>query len=188
MSQNKVQNPVVLLENVRLSFPALFEPKAGDEPGSKPKYGATFLLHKVKNQKSIKALEAAVETVKKTADVLKGKKIAKAPIRDGSEKDQLDGYTDEVMFISARNHNRVGVVNRKCVSVTAQDVKEVPYAGCFVNATVECYGYTHPKSGAGVTWSLRNVQFVGDGDPFGAKATPPENDFKPLDDDDGGVV
>ena len=133
MSQNtKAVNIIVKLQNVRLSFPQLFEAKAGDEPGSKPKFGATFLLHKVKN----------------AADI--------------------------------------GVVNRDLTPLVAADGK--PYAGCYVNATVECYGYTHPKSGPGITWSLRNVQFVKDGDPFGAKVTPPENDFSALPDDEDGVV
>lgn len=187
MSQNtKSVNIIVKLQNVRLSFPQLFEPKAGDEPGSKPKFGATFLLHKGRNAADIKLLQAAVATVKTTSDVLKGKKIAKQPIREGAEKDQLDGYTDDVLFISARNHNRPGVVNRDLTPLVAADGK--PYAGCYVNATVECYGYTHPKSGPGITWSLRNVQFVKDGEPFGAKVTPAEQDFSALPDDEEGVV
>jgi hypothetical protein len=187
MSQNtKSVNIIVKLQNVRLSFPQLFEAKAGDEPGSKPKFGATFLLHKVKNVADINRLQAAVATVKTTSDVLKGKKIAKQPIREGSEKDQLDGYSDDVMFISARNHNRPGVVNRDLTPLVAADGK--PYAGCYVNATVECYGYTHPKSGPGITWSLRNVQFVKDGEPFGAKTAPAEQDFAALPDEDDSVV
>ena len=182
MSQNtKSVNPIVKRQNVRLSFPNLFEAKAGDEPGSKPKFGATFLMHKTKNAAEIKALQAAVDTVKKTADVLKGKKISKQPIRDGAEKDQLDGYDGDVVFISARNHNRPGVVNRDLTPLVAADGK--PYAGCYVNATVECYGYTHPKSGPGITWSLRNVQFVKDGEPFGAKVTPAEREFSAIEDD-----
>lgn len=187
---NKSVNPVIHLNNVRLSFPQLFEPKAGDEPGAKPKYAATFLLHKKKNADAIAAITAGIEQVKKTAEVLKGKKINRSPLRDGSEKD-LDGYTSDVMFISARNHIRPGVVDRKLVTVTEADAQKrnLFSAGCYVNATVEVYGYTHPKSGPGITFSLRNVQFVADGEAFGAKHAAPEEDFKALpDEDEGGVV
>jgi len=182
----KVQNPIIKLQNVRLSFPSLFEAKAGDDANSKPKYAATFLLNKVKNAAEIKAIQAAIQQVKNTADVLKGKKNVKNPLRDGAEKEDMDGYSADVYFISARNHIRPGVVDRDLSPLTAADGK--PYAGCYVNASVECYGYTHPKSGPGITFSLRNVQFVKDGEPFGAKVTPPENDFSALPDDESGVV
>ncbi len=180
MNQNT--NVVVKLNNVRLSFPTLFTPvmetddNGNPKVGGKAKYSATFLLDKKANAKDIAALNAAVAKVK-TSDIVKGKKIARNPVREGSEK-EFDGYGDNVVFISARTHKRPGVVNRDLTPITEAD--DILFAGCYVNASVECYPYVHPKSGAGVTFSLRNVQFVKKGEPFGAAPAYPTEDFSAL--------
>ena len=182
----KSPNPVLHLQG-RLSFPNLFEP-AKPMPGDtgKPKYGLTLLLDKRAQAKEIRELNAAVQSVKLNSDKLKGnKRPIDSPVREGTEKEHLDGYNSSNVFISARNHTRPGVVDRNLSPLTAEDGK--PYAGCIVNCTVECYGYVHPKSGPGITFSLRNVQFVRDGEPFGEKRTKAEEDFSALEESDASV-
>lgn len=180
----KVQNPTIKLQNVRLSFPCLWTAKLSDDaaPGAKPKFEATFILNKAAHAKEIKLIQAAILTVSKSP-VLKGKKPNKTGLRDGSEREDTDGYGADVMFIAGRTHKRPSVVDRKLVTLTEEDGK--PYAGCYVNATIEIYPYYHSKSGPGVTASLRAVQFVKDGDPFGEKPVDAAKEFEDLGDDDG---
>ena len=176
-------NVIVKLNNVRLSFPALWTPTVNaEDAGAKPKYSATFLLDKKSNAKDITALKAAVEQVRVTADVLKGqKKAPKLPIRDGAEKEHVEGYGADIVFISARSITRPGVVDQKLTPLAEADGK--PYAGCYVNARVEVYAYVHPKSGPGITFGLKNVQFVKDGPGFGAASGPAEEGFEEIAED-----
>jgi len=118
-------NPIVKLNNVRLSFPALWTPQANqDDANAKPKFGATFLMDKKANAKDIAALKAAVEQVRTTAEVLKGqKKSPKLPIRDGAEKEHLEGYSADVVFISAKSITRPGVVDQKLSPLAEADGK-----------------------------------------------------------------
>jgi hypothetical protein len=183
---SKASNPVIHLNAVRLSFPDLWVPKIAGE-GGKLKYGATFMLDKKIHAKEITALNEAVQWVKVNSKKLAGNtRPMKNPVREGSEKTHLDGYTAQNRFITARNDSRPGVVDRNLSPLVAEDGK--PYAGCYVNATVECYGYLHPKSGPGITFSLRNVQFVRDGEPFGEKRTKAEEDFTALEGSDDTPV
>jgi hypothetical protein len=185
----KTQNPTVKLTNVRLSFPVLFTPKPDTDdngavkPDSKPKYAATFLLDKKRNAADIAALQAAIAEVKKSP-VIKGKPVRYIGLRDGSEKSHVGGYGEGIMFITARNTLKPFVVDR----ATNQISEEKVYAGCYVNAVVSCYAYVHPKSGAGITFSLGNVQHVRDGEPFGEKRRDPSEDFTAVEEDADAVV
>lgn len=185
-----MKNEIVTLRNVRLSFPNLFVARAGDEPGAKPKYGATFILDKRRNAADINALKAAIEKCKVTSDKLKGnKRPIKSPLRDGAEKEHLAGYNSTVMFITARNHRKPGVVDRQNNTIMEDDSRL--FAGCYVNARVEVFGYVHPKSGPGITFSLINLQLVGGKaeDAFGDAPLQNEAEgFDPLPDDDESPV
>jgi len=55
-----------------------------------------------------------------------------------------------------------------------------PYAGCYVNANIELYAYSHPKGGKGVSASLRAVQFLKDGESFGAGPVNAEDEFEAV--------
>lgn len=185
------ENAVVQLKNVRLSYPSLFHVKPLDAdapPGAKPKYEATFILDKTANAADIKAMQAAILLVTKNAKVLKGRKPTKVCLREGDDtaaRAEAEGYGSGVMSVGARNHRRPGVVNRDLSPLTEEDGK--PYAGCYVNASVEVYGYSHPKSGPGIAASVRNVQFVKDGVPFGEAPVAADKDFEALEDDNSPV-
>lgn len=170
----------VVLKNVRLSFPDLFNPKSFQD-GDEPKYRASFLIPK-EDEKQLAAIEAAV---KETAEAKWGKKAEsvlksirgnanKFCFRDGEEKD-YDGYAGN-MALSANNKARPLVIDRDKTPLTAADGK--PYAGCYVNATLEVFAYDKPANG--ISCSLKGVQFVKDGDAFGGGAPASPDEFEDL--------
>lgn len=156
----------IMLTNVRLSFPDLFVARAFNA-STEPKFKATFLIDK--NDSQIKVIEAAIREAAVAkfgaakADAII-KQIRNNPnkfcFQDGDTKD-YDGYAG-MMAISASNKTRPTVIDRDKTPLDSSDGK--PYAGCYVNASVEFFGYDN--SGNGISASLRGVQFVSDGDAF----------------------
>lgn len=182
----KTQEPqkdpnIIKLNNVRLSYPQLFTAKAQEE-GKEPKYSASFLLDKKTHATLITHIENTIARV--ALDEFKRKvPLKRVPLHDGNEKSDKEGYGDEVMFLSANNAKRPVVVDCDLTPLTAQDPK--PYAGCYVNATVRLFAYDHKTGGKGVSASLRAVQFVRDGESFGAGPVNAEDEFEPVTDGDG---
>jgi hypothetical protein len=166
------------LENVRLSYPNLF--KATAMEGGKPKFSATFLLNKKQHAAAIAKIEKMIERV--ALDKF-GKKVPLKNIclHDGNEKEDKEGYGDEVMYLVAKSDTRPAVVDQKVVPIAEEDGKI--YGGCYVNATVEIFAYSHPTGGKGVSAQLRAVQFAKDGESFGAGPVNAEDEFEPVSDD-----
>jgi hypothetical protein len=170
----------ITLNNVRLSFPALWEPRKGPDATSKPAYQATFILDKKDNAAEITAVKAAIASIVK--DSFKGKQPPKIALRDGAEKPDIDGYGQTVMFISSRSDKRPHVIGRKMEQLAESDGK--PYAGCYVNASIRLWAQDN-QYGKRINAQLRAVQFVKDGDEFGGDSTVDVNkEFKPLDEED----
>jgi hypothetical protein len=167
----------IKLNNVRLSFPALFKPKAGPD-GGEPKYSATFLLDKQKHAATIKEIQLAIENLHKTE--LKGKHMKGTCLHDGSEKPDMDGYGPGVMYVSASEKKRIPIVDRDMSPLVEEDSK--PYAGCYVNASIRLWVQDN-QYGKRINAALVAVQFAKDGDSFGAAPVNVEEEFAPLDDD-----
>lgn len=181
------QNTTVKLTNVRLSYPHLFSPNTNnksDDPNAKPKYEATFILDKTANAKDIQAIKAAIEVVKKDPK-MGGKKPNKVCLRDGADTEtraEAEGLGPQKMTVGARSVKRPAVVNRDLTPIAEDD--NIIYAGCYVNATIDVYPYTHPKSGAGVGASLRAVQFLKDGESLGGGAPiDPSKEFTAIEEE-----
>jgi hypothetical protein len=173
---------IIKLTNVRLSYPQLFVAKPPEE-GKEPVFSASFLLDKKAHKALIAQIEKATERV--ALDAFKKKvKLNRVPLRDGNEKSEKEGYGDEVMFVGARNAKRPVVVDRDLTPLAADDTK--PYAGCYVNATIRLFAYDHKTGGKGVSASLRAVQFVKDGESFGAGPVDAEQEFEKVEDDVDG--
>jgi hypothetical protein len=178
MSTTEKDPNIIRLTNVRLSYPQLFVAKPPEE-GKEPVFSASFLLDKKQHKDLITQIEKATERV--ALDAFKKKvPLKRRPLRDGNEKDGKEGYGDEVMFVSARNAKRPPVVDRDLTPLAAEDSK--PYAGCFVNATIRLFAYDHKVGGRGVSASLRAVQFVKDGESFGAGRVDAEEEFEKVED------
>jgi hypothetical protein len=163
------------LQNVRLSFPALFRAEAFKQ-GDEPKFKATFLIPKGSHLHE-QVEKAILETVRAKHGAKAEKIIAqirnnpnKFCYQDGDTK-SYDGY-EGMMALSAKNSVRPTVIDRNKAPLTEADGK--PYAGCYVNATVDFFVYDN--SGVGVSASVTGVQFVRDGDAFtGGRAASPDD-------------
>lgn len=175
----------IKLVNARLSFPALFE--ATSFESSKPSFKATFILDKTKDAAKIAEINKAIDAMILEAwkGKVKRKDIKGTCLRDGSEKADMDGYGDDVMFISSASQKRIPVVDGDLSPLTSEDNK--PYAGCYVNGTIELWVQDN-KFGKRINAQLKAVQFSKNGDPFGDKAVNPEDEFSKVEDDGSDVV
>lgn len=170
------------LQNVRLSFPALFIPKSFDDT-QEPKYSAVFLLDEDKNSDDIANIRAAIDVVllEKYTSPKNIPKGVKKCLRNGEEKPDTDGYGPGIVFLSANSAKRVPVVDRDLTPLTDDSGK--PYAGCYVNASIRLWVQDN-KWGKRVNAQLRAVQFVQDGEAFGEKPVDVEEVFDAVEGDD----
>lgn len=171
---------VIKLRCVRLSFcQALFSAKSFED--SERKFSSTFLLDKKIHAKEIKEVEAAVAKLAK--EKFKGKVPGSMSscLRDGTEKDHLGGYDETMMFIAAHNKKRPVVVDREVNPVAEED--DLIYAGCYVNAAISLWVQDN-KWGKRVNAQLRAVQFVKDGEAFGADPIDASEEFEALEEED----
>lgn len=172
----------VTLNNVRLSFPALWEPRKGPDANSKASYQAAFILDKKQNAKEIEAVKTAIAQIVKES--FKGKQPPKIALRDGTEKGDMDGYGDGVMFLNARSDRPPHVVGRNMGPLKPAD--GIPYAGCYVNATIRLWPQDN-QYGKRINAQLRAIQFVKDGGKFGEGDIDISKEFKPLDDEESPI-
>lgn len=156
----------------RISFPALFKAKSFD--GQEPKYSATLLFDdKAQATPEFAALKKAA------ADAAKekwGDKIPanlRNPFRQGSEKPNLDGY-DGCVFINCSTKQRPGVVGPNVEQLDEGDIG----AGDYVRCSLNVYAYDQ-KGNKGISFGLRNVQKLADGESLGGRSRP-EDDFTPV--------
>ncbi len=175
---------IVRLDNVRLSFPNLFDARA-PKGSDKAKFSADFILNKKTQKDQIAKLEKLCERA--MLDKF-GKKVGikHMCLKDGNDpsKQDIEGYGDEVMYLTAKNDSRPAIVDQKKVTITKEDGKI--YGGCYVNASVEIYGFKHDVGGNCILASLRAVQFVRDGESLGGN-TPVDVDeeFEEVSEDVG---
>jgi len=166
-TQTQKQEPLRhTILGARLSFPSLDKAKA-NEQGGDAKFECTLILDKKDHAKDIATLEKLIQRA--TMDTFGTLKIkfAHELLRDGGDKEEMDGYGVGVKFLKARSGNRPAVVDGAKSPVAPGDAKW-PYAGCYVNVGIDIYGYNNKAKGAkGVSASLRWVQFAKDGEPFG---------------------
>ena len=169
----------IKLNNVRLSFPALFQAKKFAPTDAKGAYSATFILDKKTNAKEIAAINTAINDI--VRETFKGKRPPKVCLRDGSEKADTDGYGDDILFIGTRTDKRPQVINRDMSPLTEEDGK--PYAGCYVNAVIQLWGQDN-QYGKRINAKLRAVQFAKDGKSFGEGDIDVNKAFAPIEEDD----
>jgi hypothetical protein len=161
----------IKLTNVRLAFPALFQPQTVNGEGD-PAYSATFILDPTHPQ--IREIKSAISDIAKAKWGAKAEqqltlmeKQDKTALHDGDLKANYDGFAGN-LYISARTKARPTVVDRDRRPLTAADGK--PYAGCYVTAIVELWAQDN-QYGKRINASLGGVQFVSDGDSFGGGAS-----------------
>lgn len=169
----------IFLTNVRLSFPDLFTAKAF-KPGDEPRYKATFLIPK--GSKQLAAIEEAAIAALEEKFPKKGAALRKqidgnnnkCCIADGDLAD-YDGYAG-MIAVSAKSKARPTVIDRDKTPLAEEDGR--PYAGCYVNAIIEFFGYDN--SGKGLSATLKGVQFADDGDAFSGSAPASADEFDDI--------
>lgn len=184
---------MIMLKDVRLSYPSLFYPSAfGD---SEAKFNATFLIPKDSEQH--KALMDEIKRVAKEAFGEKAKDIVlrqeqsqRKLVKDGDgpdgknqEGEEKDGYAGHIA-IKAANKAAPKVIGRQKQPLTEAD--GVPYGGCFVNAQIDIWAQDN-KYGKFINCKLLAVQFWRDGDAFGGSSRADMDAFDESDDADGGA-
>jgi len=184
-TQNETPQDIakIHLKMVRLSYPHLFTPKIM-KGSNKAKYSADLILDKKEHASTIAKIEKTIDRValdffKKAVKIKDDKK----PLHDGNEKDDKDGYGDDVMFITAKNDKPPIVVDQD-PSVALTAISGKPYGGCYVNAVIRIYAYAAGEGyTAGVSASLEAVQFAKDGPAFGAGPVDAEKEFSKVEGD-----
>lgn len=168
------------LKNVRLAFPKLFV--AASVNGGEPTFGAAFLLDPKHPQ--LEEIRAAMAEVGKNKWGAKWPQIEaglkaqdKLALHDGNIKADLDGYAGN-FYVNANNKTRVTVVDRDRTPLVQADGK--PYAGCYVNASIEFWAQDNAQHGKRINASLRGVQFLKDGEAFAGGGVASADEFDEL--------
>jgi hypothetical protein len=176
-------NQIKIVE-ARLSFPDIWRPKAiksGKGDPGEPKYSCHFLLDKKEQADQIKALKLAIFALakekfgEKAGEMIKKGKVTVC-LHEGSDKD-YDGYSEENMYLSTSSSKRPTIVDRDKTALAEDDRR--PYGGCYVNGIVRLWCQDN-NFGKRVNAELMGIQFVKDGEPFGA-APLDEDAFEDLD-------
>jgi len=174
----------IKIENVRLAFPNLFEPKAA-KAGQKAKYSAAFIFPKDHPAVAI-IRDAMVEVAKakwgdKWESIYASLRAAdKLAVHDGDAKSEYGGYAGN-LFVNASNEVRPLVLGGGPdgkAPLSASDGK--PYSGCYVNALVELWAQAHAEHGKRINASLMGVQFLKDGERLSGGATAAADDFDAI--------
>lgn len=173
----------VKLSNVRLSFPDLFQ--AAQFQGTGPFNYRAALLVKPGSAED-KAINAAINEVAKAKWNAKAPAILKSAAgnsqkfcyTDGDAK-EYDGYAGMMALSTTRamDKGRPLIIDQNKSPLTEKDGK--PYAGCYVNASVEFWAQDN-QYGKTVRCTLLGLQFYKDGDAFGGGSAPSEDDFEDL--------
>lgn len=161
----KGDSVTVRLKNVRLSFPAVFNPTNPFNTENGLRYRATFIMDKEGD------LHRNADNVRKAVDLVKVKAFPrltltsdKLGLRDGADKPDTDGYGDTVYFINTSCKNRPPVVNRDRSPIAEDD--NIIYAGCYVNASIRIWAL-NDFGQKRICAALRAIQFANEGDAFG---------------------
>ena len=171
----------VMMNNVRLAFPVLFEPKAA-KAGQKQKFSAAGIFpatHEV-----VPLLKAAMQEAAKAKwgdkweEVYNGLRAGdRLAVHDGSAKSEYAGYSGN-LFLNASNELRPLVIDGQRRPLAAAD--GMIYSGCYVNMKVEIWAQQHPEHGKRINASLMGVQFARDGERLAGGAVASADDFDEI--------
>lgn len=164
----------IMLKNVRVSFPHLFErPRINGEEG---KFGATLLLDPATDQAQIKAVQSEIQRLLK--EQLKGVKLSpdKLCLRARPEREE---YGDS-LGLSANSNTQPVVIDVQRNQVLDKDKNPI-YAGCYVNAKIGLWAQSN-KFGKRINANLVAIQFAADGDSFSDAHVPTDVAMAGFDD------
>lgn len=192
MAEKETPLGEVMLTDVRLSFANLDKPakdKKDKKTGEiiKGKHGANFLLSKTTdmgkaNRVKVKKACDEVRAAKWGENKDKWPKIKpeKICLRDG-DLENYDGYEGN-LYVSCNSERAPKVISNRKDRETKKwhepspGDKDYPYSGCQVNALIRVWLQDN-EHGIRINAQVEVVQFLRDGDPFGAAPVDPNEKF-----------
>ena len=169
----------VVTGKVRLSYVTLFEPKQIGEKDDK-KFSCVIVIPKT-DKRTLKAIERAQQAAIEAKWGSKAPRRVKNTLHDGDEEADLERNPEYegCMYMNISSKQRPGVVDSGLNPI--MDATEV-YSGCYARVSMVAFAYDYEGT-KGVSFGLRNVQKVADGQPLGGVSLP-EDDFEIEDDED----
>jgi len=165
---------VIVVKNVRLSYPALFRPKTMVGPDGKPqtpKYGAVFISHLPPQERDeLLSLIKEIFLAKCPGKTLPADKMF---ARKGDDTGKPE-YAGAIILSASESVDRPPRVYNRDGKITASEADV--YSGCMVDAVIRPWPQDNAW-GKRVNASLVAVKFVGDNVPFGL---PPIDDAELL--------
>lgn len=176
---------------VRLSYVHLFK-KFAVEEGQTPRFSCVIVIPK-SDTKTIEKIRTAQQNALENGKMGKfGGKIPKNwtdTLHDGDEDADLERNPEYkgCYYMTVGNSIKPGTVDRNYDELTEDDGADGLYSGCYARVSLD--GFPFNASGnKGVSFGLRNVQKLGDGEALGATIAKAEDDFEPLDDEDDDLI
>lgn len=152
----------------RMRWPKVF--KAEPYKDNEPKFSACPIWTPAKFTKKDKALWQAILKALDDESKMAFKKAwknlppnVKRGLRDGTEKEEIDGFGKGTVFANITSKYKPSVMDREknYISPELGNEDEI-YSGCYCRATVTVYSY-NKGGGKGVGLGLCNIQKVADG-------------------------
>ena len=174
----------VFVPNSRIGYPKLYKAETmKNDANSKPRYGCQIYLPKSDEATKAK-LDKEIARLSKVHFKGLTPKSKDLCIRDGDSADYGDEHTAGCWIISANRAETQGrpqVVDGKRKPIDSSESGKV-YAGCVCNFLIGVYV---PKKGNTnqIAAVLEIVQFVKDGEPFGAARVVAEDAMPELEDE-----
>lgn len=160
----KEKNPKRVITSIaRLSYPHLFKPSKGVNPGDEEKYQCELIFAPGTDLSELKAAAHLAAKEKWPTGVPKN---LRSPFRSGDEDREDKNEYEGCVFIGARSKDKPGIVigpNRE-ICTDEYDI----YGGCYVRCSVTAFAYEN-KGNKGVSFALNSVWKIRDGEPFGSR-------------------
>lgn len=170
----------VITPEFRISYPHLFTPTMNTlKTPPEPEYSLVAIFAVGED---LSALVAAAEAAIAERWVGARPRDLRSPFRKAEEKQDPEtgdfpaGMAPGAFWLSLRSKYAPGVVDAAVQPII--DPNEI-YGGCYCIAQVSAYAYSRGGN-SGVSFGLRNVQKIRDGEPFGSSRISAEEVFRPV--------
>ena len=179
----------VMLKKVRVSWPAIYAPKAmkGDA-SSNPAYGGKLIVEPdSENDKTLwNAMSKVAEEkwpgkgAQVLAKLIADKRVAyvRGPYLD-NDNEPREGF-EGMYYLSCRSEKLKPTVKDRFNNTVVESDVGAPYAGCYVHAAVEVYAYDDSAWGRRINCNLQGVMFAADGPAFGGGRPATDSTFAGL--------
>lgn len=173
----------------RLSYPALFQPRQVAQDSDKKNYQATLLIPK-SDANTVAIIQAAIQAAVdqgvadgKFKQPIDPNQTKYPPLRDGDSMNS-NGEPRGAEFAGHWFLSSKAPENRKpfVVDANVQPIIQESdvYAGCYVNAALQFFPYSHATGGKGISVSLQGIQKARDGEPLGGGIVEASDVFSAL--------